>query len=115
MGRVERIAKQVVARSQIFKKCVKSGGLCNMHIDESICLEEKTYDYPKLVADVDGFAFDVEREMNAVCGLHCDKGLIHFGIDHGNDLLLLSYDFMVPADDATVEKIRMNEWMLEEK
>ena len=109
----DKIAKKIVARSQILKKCFVNNGICDLHIEESAFVHDGEYSYTNLEADVNGFLFDVNRELS-IFGITvptCEG--IKFRVD--NDLLVFLYDQKnVVADDAVIEKIRINEWIIEE-
>lgn len=108
----ERIASSIVARSQIVKTCHMNGGACDFHIDESVFVQDGGYSYQNLEGDVAGFVDDVNRELSPF-GLQCDCSLVKFRVNH--DLLVFSYDQTATvADEAMKEKIRTNEWILEE-
>ena len=113
MKRIEdRIARNIVARSQIVKKCFVNGNQCDFHVEESSYLMDGEYTCSELEKDIDGFIEDVNREVS-MFGLQCDRSNVRFGIFNG--LLVFTYDqkAVVVGEDA-MEKIRTSEWIMEE-
>ena len=111
-GIEDRIAKSIIARSQIVKKCFVNGEQCDFHIEESSYLRDGEYTCSELEKDIDAFIEDVNREVS-MFGLQCDRSNVRFGISNG--LLVFTYDqkAVVVSEDA-MERIRTSEWIIEE-
>lgn len=111
-GIEDRIAKSIVARSQIVKKCFVNGKQCDFHVEESSYLRDGEYTCSELEKDIDGFIEDVNREVS-MFGLQCNRSNVKFSVS--NDLLVFVYDQkeVVVGEDA-MERIRTSEWIMEE-
>lgn len=115
MSIYDRIAKKIVGRSQIIKECVCYGdSMCNLHIEESVYSQETDYCVSDFENDIDGFAYDVNRELASLGLFECNRNNIRVhGYDNGG-LIMLSYDCKVQVGDETMEKIRGSEWKVKE-
>ena len=111
-GLIGRIARSITARSQIVKRCVLNDGMCNLSVEESLYVEGNGYNYSSLNEDVDGFMTDVERELSPL-GVHdFNRGNVMLRVE--NDLLVMVYERGIVKDDFVMEKIKTNEWIIEE-
>ena len=107
----ERMARRITARSNMVKKCVVGNGVCSLHIEESVFIQNNAYRCRDLESDIDGFVYDVDRELNAIDpSLQCDRGSVNVNVDRDSHLFTLSYDCAVDVD---AEKVRTNEWQIE--
>lgn len=109
-GIEDRIAKSIIARSQIVKKCFVNGEQCDFRVEESSFVQDGEYTCSELEKDIDGFIEDVNREVS-MFGLQCDRSNVRFGISNG--LLVFTYDqkAVVVSEDA-MERIRTSEWIM---
>ena len=110
-GIEDRIAKGIVARSQIVKKCFVNGKQCDFHVEESSYLRDGEYACSELEKDIDGFIEDVNREVS-MFGLQCNRSNVKFGVS--NDLLVFVYDQKAVVGEDAMERIRTSEWIIEE-
>jgi hypothetical protein len=111
-GIEDRIAKSIIARSQIVKKCFVNGKQCDFHVEESSFVQDGGYTCSELEKDIDGFIEDVNREVS-MFGLQCGRSNVRFGIS--NDLLVFAYDQKaVAVSEDAMERIRTSEWIIEE-
>jgi hypothetical protein len=117
--RLTRIAKSIVGRSQMVKTCVvHDEGLCDLHIEESVFAQDE-YTYQNLMDDIEGFLYDVDRELGYVTALDkevvtCDKNKIHVCTGSDADLMCFSYDCSIYMSDEGMERIRDSEWRIKE-
>lgn len=114
MDKFTRIAKNMVARSQITKSCSINGGTCRLVIDESIYLQESMYCFENLCNDIRGFVYDTNRELACICNAKCSSNEVILTVDKANSLLNLGYECNIAGDDANKEAIMTNEWVVEE-
>lgn len=109
IDRVSRIAKRVVARSQMVKKCrILSGNIVEGVITEEIFdgdrknLEKIRY----------GFLEEVDRELSDI-GIQTVKKGVEMSLD--NNMIVFTYKFRQRISDEQKELVMQHEWIVDNR
>ena len=115
MNIIQKIAKKIVARSQMVKRCsIDSENVLKATITEQIFLNPFTYNFKGFVADVNDFATDVNNELKNININPINVDQIKLDIsDHDDKLLVLSYQIEQTINEQQKQLIRQHEWIVD--
>lgn len=110
-----RIARAVLANSQLVKKCIVfDDGMVSGVINEGIYVgagsECTLSDFRK---DIDSFVYDCNRELDAIdAGFRCNESDVAVSsLEDG--LANLRYEFKCRFDESKIELVKTSEWIVD--
>lgn len=107
-----KIAKNIISRSQIVKKCkIDKNNQCTCYIEQSIFLSNYNYNYGGLKLDVKQFENEINRQFKNINFGVCKLDDIKLDISE-NDLLVLSYQATMEITEEIKQMIRNNQWRI---
>lgn len=115
MNMIQKIARKIVARSQIVKRCsIDEQNVLKAIITEQIFLNPFTYNFKGLKADVNDFATDVNNQLENININPINADQIKLQIsDVDKKLIVLSYEIEQNINEQQKQLIRQHEWIVD--
>lgn len=112
-----RVARRVLARTQLTKTGTVVDGSFSGHIEEGVFMNSSAYRYTDLISDAEGFCSDVEKELIDIGAEHMLPirfENINLRIDPTSNILMLYCDFIISVTDKQLDLVRSHEWRIGE-